>query len=273
MSKDATKDNGEYDRLPLGDDDPSATEVDNFERKPTVIRRSWIFHRFIQVVIVFWATVLLAGAVAILSQHIVNRQLAAATSTCVCAPHDQYRVAEDFTSNVPQFGTTLLQFDETMGFTFDPRTATTADVEDVLHHWASLSPIGDGFILSNNSRELLPEPKWIAGAGEGLHNLAVYHQMHCLYRLMMAYNDAVLGTPTDVDHARHCFNYIRQTIMCVADTTLEGVNPDSERPETARVGAHRVCKDYSQVQAWAQAHRRQPVPGYNPHPHKHEGHQ
>lgn len=104
MSKDAiTKDdNGEYDRLPLGDDDPSVTEVDNFERKPTVVRRSWIFHRFVQVVIVFWAAVLLAGAVAVLSKHLVSRQLAAASSTCVCAPHDQYRVAEDFTSNVPQ---------------------------------------------------------------------------------------------------------------------------------------------------------------------------
>lgn len=60
---------------------------------------------------------------------------------------------------------------------------------------------------------------------------------------MMAYNDAVLGVPTNVDHDRRCFSYLRQSIMCFADTSSEGVNADSDNAQMMNVGGYRVCKD------------------------------
>jgi hypothetical protein len=86
--------------------------------------------------------------------------------------------------------------------------------------------------------------------------VALYHQMfvplsiensyitnivprHCMSRLESAYFD---HTPTG--HTHHCFNYIRQAIMCEANPTLEPVSPSTGKtdPRTPR-----VCKDWSVV--------------------------
>ncbi|KGO67150.1 Protein of unknown function DUF3328 [Penicillium italicum] len=58
------------------------------------------------------------------------------------------------------------------------------------------------------------------------HIMAVYHQLHCLSILMTA-----MGTSREewamlekekLVHRAHCVEYLRQSILCSADTTLEG---------------------------------------------------
>lgn len=68
--------------------------------------------------------------------------------------------------------------------------------------------------------------------------------------IMTAYNQTARATeePPVWNHVAHCFNYLRLSLMCHADTTLEGKDAD---PTTQR-----VCKDYSDVSDWATAHRR-----------------
>ncbi|CAK48055.1 hypothetical protein M747DRAFT_245711 [Aspergillus niger ATCC 13496] len=58
------------------------------------------------------------------------------------------------------------------------------------------------------------------------HIMAVYHQLHCLSILMTALGTsreewAMLETQK-VEHRAHCVEYLRQSILCSADTTLEG---------------------------------------------------
>jgi hypothetical protein len=87
------------------------------------------------------------------------------------------------------------------------------------------------------------------------------HQLHCIYTILDAYN--TLYAYGDIDlvempfHVNHCFDYLRQAVMCSGDVALEGAAttfPDD--PVTGDRGgsdgwdAKHVCKDYSQVYAY-----------------------
>ena len=47
-------------------------------------------------------------------------------------------------------------------------------------------------------------------------------------------------------HSAHCFDYIRQSIICAADTSLEG-KADAD----PGWGSKHECKDYDALLAWA----------------------
>jgi hypothetical protein len=49
-------------------------------------------------------------------------------------------------------------------------------------------------------------------------------------------------------HAEHCFDYLRQAILCAADTTLEHVNPELYGFETS---LPKKCRNVDQVAEWA----------------------
>ncbi|KAJ5223906.1 hypothetical protein N7468_008448 [Penicillium chermesinum] len=80
--------------------------------------------------------------------------------------------------------------------------------------------LSQGFIYSKQFRE----PR----------ALVVYHNLHCLDALREVYYAAVNGTlaqrdgghhhhEKDAEHVRHCLDYLRQSVMCAADTNLEPV--------------------------------------------------
>jgi len=50
-------------------------------------------------------------------------------------------------------------------------------------------------------------------------------------------------------HTAHCFDYLRQSIMCNADTSLEG-----KTEAGPGWGSKHQCKDYDEVLAWANNH-------------------
>lgn len=54
-------------------------------------------------------------------------------------------------------------------------------------------------------------------------------------------------------HTAHCFDYLRQGIMCSADTSLEGMT--SAGPGW---GSKHECKDYDAVLKWANDHGAMP---------------
>lgn len=56
-------------------------------------------------------------------------------------------------------------------------------------------------------------------------------------------------------HNRHCLEYIRQSIMCAADTNLEyRVVSENGVKETPGWDVKR-CRDYDGIKAWAQQNR------------------
>lgn len=56
-----------------------------------------------------------------------------------------------------------------------------------------------------------------------------------------------------MSHMRHCFDYLRQSLMCAADSSLEPV--DSMLGGVTGWGNERFCRDYAALVTWAE-HRR-----------------
>jgi hypothetical protein len=89
------------------------------------------------------------------------------------------------------------------------------------------------------------------------------HQIHCLYTILEAYNtisvtlDNPLAAVNPIKkpwHINHCFEYLRQAIMCAGDVALEGAAtmfPAGENGEDLGGSdgwdAKHVCKDYGQI--------------------------
>ena len=111
-----------------------------------------------------------------------------------------------------------------------------------------------------------------------ISNIAAFHQLHCLvsdhpvanvgetnkvkHAVVIAYYDALespgianvadiqdkdqpTGTRIAVPHIRHCFDYLRQALMCSADTNLETV--DHQTHLTNGWGQPKQCRDYEEI--------------------------
>lgn len=113
--------------------------------------------------------------------------------------------------------------------------------------WESLFPKGKGFV---RHPDIAPETS----------GLVVFHALHCLNALRHVYYAAMEGPPPsdheashhheDPHHVRHCFDYLRQSLMCSADTNLELVDKDLKG--VTGWGFERTCRDYDSVKAWAE---------------------
>lgn len=93
------------------------------------------------------------------------------------------------------------------------------------------------------------------GPKKRFFSLSLYHQIHCLDSL----RHAILGSQghgqgghghvgaRDVEHSAHCLNYLRQTIMCAADLTLEPEIVPGSQDVGEGLGAVHICRDWSKV--------------------------
>lgn len=129
--------------------------------------------------------------------------------------------------------------------------------------WASLAPPGDGFILlSNSTREqnFLPLGK-VTDEGQ-VYDISLFHQLHCLSAIRthlftlqaaMSRNNRdeifeILLKPKE-EHIFHCFDYIRQALMCAGDLTIEWPReePDGRRFAVDGWGIPHECKSWVRV--------------------------
>lgn len=116
--------------------------------------------------------------------------------------------------------------------------------------WASLFPTSNGWVQ----------------LGPNFYVLSMYHQMHCLETMRYAYVAAKAGmlsypgngTGTD-HHMNHCLTYLREAILCHADTTLERstvfVDAKGEKDHGATgMGMIHKCRDWVQVRDYVEKH-------------------
>lgn len=95
---------------------------------------------------------------------------------------------------------------------------------------------------------------WTASAGDGhvrigqdkhMFAVAMFHELHCLRAIRgVIENGWDTITHERQGHLLHCFNYIRQYILCAADTTLEPGDFTKRNFTTSRVGATHTCVDW-----------------------------
>ncbi|KAI4129415.1 MAG: hypothetical protein LQ338_002255 [Usnochroma carphineum] len=100
--------------------------------------------------------------------------------------------------------------------------------------------------------------------------ISVFHQMHCLYTLRRAYySNGTGGEDFDFglernQHVAHCFEYLRQSIQCSADSTIE----PAEHAANGFLGwgFPRMCRDYTELSHWAEKRRAFDGHGFLAHP-------
>jgi len=126
--------------------------------------------------------------------------------------------------------------------------------------WASLAPPGDGFILlSNNTREQNSLPLGKTTDRGQVYDISLFHQLHCLAAIrthLFTLQAAMSRTNRDEiyeillkpkeEHIFHCFDYIRQALMCAGDLTIEWPReePDGRRFAVDGWGIPHECKSW-----------------------------
>ncbi|KAI0631220.1 hypothetical protein C8Q77DRAFT_1159906 [Trametes polyzona] len=131
----------------------------------------------------------------------------------------------------------------------------TADAD-----WGALFPLSDGFTTLRGP----PAPSSPGtGAGDGPRRtflVSMVHQLHCLDVLRVAFAANRTGAAA---HAAHCLRYLRQTVLCHADTTLEpdepGVRDGRWEHAASGVGAVHRCRDWTVLRRWLDAHPAEPI--------------
>ena len=96
--------------------------------------------------------------------------------------------------------------------------------------------------------------------------MAVFHELHCVNIIRLGYYSALSGTLShlvastkdhnkrpDEHHLRHCFDYLRQSLMCLADSNFEVV--DRELGGVTGWRGERRCGDFEGLKLWAEEWR------------------
>ena len=137
---------------------------------------------------------------------------------------------------------------------------TTGDETQVQRAWDALISPAHGFVRVEKPEDygLKPGITLDQGRGEG-YALSVFHQIHCL----SAIRKLLAMPPPDNDdsllernhHIKHCLDYLRDQIMCSADTSLEHARVGGTGTEVDSWGVVHQCRDWTQVWEFARDHR------------------
>ncbi|KAL9032285.1 MAG: hypothetical protein Q9214_008030, partial [Letrouitia sp. 1 TL-2023] len=97
--------------------------------------------------------------------------------------------------------------------------------------------------------------------------VSVFHQLHCLNELRIGFYSPDFRHGDDVNtadqhahstaHMKHCFDYLRQALMCAADLTLEPLRSPREgsMPGVNGWGVGHICRDWEGVREWTEKRR------------------
>lgn len=129
--------------------------------------------------------------------------------------------------DIPTMGARTLFAEETVHY---PINGTLAELE-----WASLVPEGNHGLV-------------IMGPDARPYAVTMFHTLHCLDRI----RKAIVGSPETTSaryHVQHCFNYIRQMVLCAANTRLNPTNHVQPSGQLASdgIGLMYECRDWDKV--------------------------
>ncbi|KAF2166609.1 hypothetical protein M409DRAFT_23243 [Zasmidium cellare ATCC 36951] len=133
-------------------------------------------------------------------------------------------------------------------------------LESILANWIPLSPSSRGLITLPQSSHPTHDPPYTldplnTGSPQEAYMLSAPHQLHCLSTIMHSYGKLWNGADEThmAEHIAHCFDYLRQGILCAGDVTVEG-NASWRFPDRKVEppwGAEHMCRDWEGVREWA----------------------
>ncbi|TDZ24171.1 Oxidase ustYa [Colletotrichum orbiculare MAFF 240422] len=171
-------------------------------------------------------------------------------------------VAGDVTGVFPKFSQKIVTFQHDPDFV--PEDGRKFFTNETKQKWLDLVPQGLGWIIVDHPQQYhsLPEPiNGFGGPDQSVFTTSVTHQLHCLYGIAKAYSGLKADPSRHGErmpwHVNHCFDYLRQSIMCAGDLAVEGQEktfPDGIVGSDGWDGKH-VCRDYDEIYKFLDEHR------------------
>ncbi|KAI1368893.1 hypothetical protein F5Y08DRAFT_206523 [Xylaria arbuscula] len=169
-----------------------------------------------------------------------------------------WQFGQDFTGVGPKLSSKITTFvrDES----YAPNDTAEFFTDEVLDKWDNLMPVGMGFVWVNDTEKYHDLPTPIMWPEKTVFTTSATHQLHCLFAIVQTYSGLTSGHEIPDDHhwhMIHCFDYMRQAIMCSADMALEGLEttfPDHNGGSDGWDSKH-VCRDWSQVKEYLESVR------------------
>ncbi|KAI8966711.1 hypothetical protein F5Y11DRAFT_660 [Daldinia sp. FL1419] len=168
--------------------------------------------------------------------------------------------AGDLTGFAPEFGQKITKFSPDPSFV--PENTSEFFSEETRKRWLGLVPKGLGYLEIENPQEYDNLPTQLNSfPDQFVVTSSMTHQLHCLYAIAEAYSaltSDVNRVPQETPwHLTHCFDYLRQGIMCCGDVALEGEQttfPDGFDGSDGWDAKH-VCKNYNEVYDYLEKNR------------------
>ncbi|KAI1489094.1 hypothetical protein F5X96DRAFT_642251 [Biscogniauxia mediterranea] len=162
--------------------------------------------------------------------------------------------AGDITGFAPQFPQQVKTFAPDP--VYMPENTSEFYSVETREKWLSLVPKGLGYLEIKEPQNYDNLPKQLESfkkKDKFVVTSSMTHQLHCLHSIAEAYA-ALTQTPAKVPRTNgwnlsHCFDYLRQSIMCCGDVALEGQQTTFPAGFDGSDGwdAKHVCKNYEQV--------------------------
>ncbi|KAI0128578.1 hypothetical protein BJ170DRAFT_622196 [Xylariales sp. AK1849] len=161
--------------------------------------------------------------------------------------------AGDMTGFAPRFSQKIVTFQPDPMFL--PENGSEFWSAEVRQKWLSIVPKGLGYLHIKNPDQYHDLPTKLEGYnGKYVVTTSMTHQLHCLHAIAEVYSAYSSGDQTRIPtegtwHLAHCFDYIRQGIMCAGDVALEGRQTTFPEGFVGSDGwdAKHVCKSYDEV--------------------------
>ncbi|CZT08288.1 hypothetical protein WAI453_007338 [Rhynchosporium graminicola] len=153
---------------------------------------------------------------------------------------------------------TLLTPDEEM---FVPNMTSNDNRMEIRKNWDMLMPLGSGTVSIPDWEQhpMLGKPISDDPLRFGpIFEASWTHALHCLYYTVDTYHQLVVnksfgfGGERNDYHAGHCFEYLRNQIMCMSDMTLEG---SESVLDTTGMGQAHMCRNRDEAVKWIEDRR------------------
>jgi hypothetical protein len=146
---------------------------------------------------------------------------------------------------------------ETMVYIQDPAyTDPPSETSDKL--WMDLLGPTYGFITFDDPQEYDLPSGIINADGTQNYGISVFHQLHCVMLIRGQYFSMLDGKmnltayrmgsdpalSAEIQHVQHCYDYLRQTIMCSGDMTIEWPKDPHSRDVNGELVPHQQCKSW-----------------------------
>ncbi|KAI0399910.1 hypothetical protein F4802DRAFT_530725 [Xylaria palmicola] len=174
--------------------------------------------------------------------------------------HAEHEGNDDITGFVPRFSKQIREFSPDPSFV--PENTSEFFSEETRQRWLDIVPRGLGYLEIKHPDKYGNLPTNLTMfEDQFVVTTSMTHQLHCLYAIAEAYSALISDTnrvPQETPwHLTHCFDYIRQGIMCCGDVALEGQQTTFPEGFDGSDGwdAKHVCKDYDQLLAFLDDNR------------------